>query len=458
MRILLYTILITLVYSSAQSQVISTLAGTGVQGFNGDGYPALMAEFNCPENIMVDHSGKVYIADFWNGRIRMITPDGLITTIAGNGTDTHSGDGGQATLAGINSPVDIAMDKIGNLYIAEDSLTDPSTTHYTYSGSYIRKVDTNGVITTIAGNGSVGTSGDSGLALNAGFYAISGICLDDSSNIYVTDYEGVVRKINRSGIITTVAGMANTYGFSGDNGPATSALFRAPSDVVVDHHGNIYIADDANNRIRRVDTAGIITTIAGCDTNGAYGGNGGPATAAYLYWPEGITVDDTGNLYFAEFANAVIRKVDTAGIISTVAGNNINGYSGDGGLADTAELWDPTGIAIDSLGNMYISDFGNEDVRVVTITNAASVKNKILSNISLNTWPEPNNGTFTLRASSAKNEIADISVTDINGRTIKKIAGHTNKDIEININAAPGVYFLTVSTENELQTTKMELR
>ena len=441
-RLKLFFLLPLFIFSEAHSQIISTLAGNDIQGYTGDGILARYAEFNCPNNTTVDKQGRVYVADFWNGRIRVVTTDGYVITVAGNGTDTRSGDGGPATAAGINSPVDMAMDKAGNLYIATDSLTDPTTTFYTYSGSYIRKVDTAGIITTIAGNGTVLPGGDNGPATNAGFYSLTGIAVDDFGNIYVTDAIGNVRKIDAAGIITTVAGNS-TYGFSGDNGPATAAQFYAPNDVAADHSGNLFVIDYGNNRVRKIDAMGMISTVAGCDTTALYGGDGGPATAAHLAYPAGVTVDDTGNIYIADRGNARIRKVNTLGSISTVAGDSVYGHTGDGGLADTAALYNPMGVAIDSLGNLYIADFGNEDVRMVTAYDATKVPVQQTSTDELRIWPEPNNGAFSLNMQCDLNQTADFRIVNIEGVAVQTLSAETNKMIPVQLHLPPGNYIVT---------------
>ncbi len=455
---LIFTFLFAfLTFANARSQIISTLAGNGTQGYTGDGVLAQYAEFNCPNNIAVDKQGRVYVADFWNGRIRVVTTDGYVISVAGNGTDTHSGDGGPATAAGLNSPVDIAIDKFGNVYIACDSLTNPSTTSYTYSGSYIRKVDTAGIITTLAGNGTIGPAGDNGPAANASFYSATGIAVDDTGNVYVSDAAGSVRKINTSGIITTVAGN-NTFGFTGDNGPATAAQLYGPNDVSVDHSGNLFIADFGNNRIRKVDAMGVISTVAGCDSVAAYGGDNGPATAAHLAWPCGISVDDTGNIYIADRANARIRKVNVLGVISTVAGDSVFGYSGDGGLADTAELYNPMGVAIDTLGNFYIADFGNEDVRMVTAYSATKVHPLLTHTGELHIWPEPNNGFFSICMSDNSSQPADFTIIDPTGRIVKTFCSETNKTTQVHLHVPPGNYIATCIYGDEMYSRKIVIQ
>jgi sugar lactone lactonase YvrE len=226
----------------------------------------------------MDSAGNIYIADMRNNRIRKVAASGIITTVAGNGTGGYSGDNGPATSASLSSPLGVALDSSGNIYIAD------------YGNSRIRKVDTTGTITTVAGNGIQRYSGDNGPATSASLYGCTGVALDSSGNIYIADnYNNRIRKVNTVGTIITVAGNG-TPGYSGDNGPATSASLDHPSNIAMDSSGNIYIADSYNNRIRKVDTSGIITTVAGSYFKG-YAGDNGPATAAWLYYHNGVEVD-----------------------------------------------------------------------------------------------------------------------------------------------------------------------
>ncbi|GJQ58203.1 MAG: hypothetical protein SCALA701_10040 [Candidatus Scalindua sp.] len=333
-------------------EAISTIAGEGTGGYSGDGGYALNSQVNKPYGTVVDASGNLYISDYSNHRIRKVDTSGVITTVAGNGTNGYSGDGGPAVDAQLWNPTGVAVDLSGNLYIAD------------FYNNRIRKVDTSGVITTVAGNGSWGYSGDGGPAVDAKRYYPSGVVLDASGNLYIADrYNHRIRKVNTAGIIITVAGNG-TYGYSGDGGLALDAQLYYPSGVVVDTTGNLYIADRNNNRIRKVDATGVITTAAG---NGAYGysGDGGPADAAQLYNPSGVSVDVIGNLYIADYNNHRIRKVDTAGVITTVAGTGTRDYSGDGGPADGAQLYNPTGVTVAVSGNIYIADYNNHRIRKI---------------------------------------------------------------------------------------------
>ncbi len=228
----------------------------------------------------------------------------------------------------------------------------------------------NGIITNLAGNGFNGWNGDGGPATTAQIGTPSGMNFDNAGNLYYADnYNCVVRKISTSGIITTVAG-SGTGGYSGDGGPATAAKLH-PKDVALDASGNIYVADDNNNVVRKISTSGIITTFAG---NGSSGnsGDGGPATAAQTGRVVAVATDATGNVYLSGYNSNVVRKVNTSGIITTVAGNGTGGYSGDGGPATAATLLNPFGIVVDALSNLYIVDESNYRVRKVNASGMIS--------------------------------------------------------------------------------------
>ena len=220
------------------------------------------------------------------------------------------------------------------------------------------------IIKTVAGNGTYGYSGDGGIADSAKLNSPFGVAVDASGNLFIADeYNKVIRKVSTNGIITTVAGNG-TYGYSGDGGSATSAKLNYPTGVAVDASGNLFIADEENHRIRKVSTSGVITTVAGNGTKG-YNGDGGIADSAELYYPTGVAVDASGNLFIADYNNHRILKVSTNGITTTVAGNGTPGYSGDGGSADSAELYYPSGVAVDASGNLFIADLNNNRIREV---------------------------------------------------------------------------------------------
>ncbi len=345
-----------------KGQIISTVAGNGFAGYYGDGGSANSAELYNPSYCAFDVSGNLYIADQTTHLIRKVNTSGIISTYAGSyitsfGAGGYGGDGGPATAALLNYPHGIAVDHLGNLYIADQQ------------NFRVRKVNTSGIITTYAGTGVSGFSGDGGPATAAKFHNIWGIALDDTGNLYITDLsDRRVRKVNNLGIVTTIAG-TGAYGYTGDGGPATAATFAAPIDVAVDHAGNLYIADELDNCIRKINTAGIITTYAG---NGIVGfsGDGGPATAAQMHWPTGVSIDkssgpNSGYLYISDDANGMIRQVSTSGIINTIAGTGAFGYNGDGILGTLAKLYSPIGNAVDATGSVYIADAANNRVRKI---------------------------------------------------------------------------------------------
>ena len=363
------------------AQVIITFAGTaGVSGFSGDGGSAGGAEFYDVYGIAVDKKGNVYIADYNNKRIRKINADGIISTFAGNGGyGAISGDGGPATAAVIDFPTSVAVDGVGNVYISE-SIT-------------MRKVDTMGIISTFAGSGAVGYSGDGGPATDAALYGImSCVTVDCKGNVYFQDgYR--IRKVNTSGIISTVAGNGTSMFFGGDGGPATDAELGYTSGIAVDSIGNMYISNYVYCNVRKVDTSGIINIFAGPATTATlpngFAGDGGPATMARLNTPMGLAVDREGNLYISDDDNSKIREVNTSGIINTIAGVNAYGYSGDGGPATDARLNYPQGVAVDSGGNVYIADYGNSVIRKVIIDGVAAVNSIPKSANALNIFPNP---------------------------------------------------------------------
>ncbi len=335
------------------AQTITTITGNGSAGFGGDGGAATAALLNDPTGILADGIGNIYITDEINNRIRKISSAGIIITFAGTGSAGHSGDGAAATAAQINRPYGITEDASGNIYIAG------------YFEQCVRKVSPSGIITTIAGTGTAGYSGDGGPATAAKLNCPLGVILDGTGNIYITDYGNFrVRKINTSGVITTYAG-TGTSGFSGDGGPATAAKFGYPQALALDATGNLYVVDESNARIRVISPTGIINTFAGNGTAG-FNSDGIPATASELNHPTGVAADAIGNIYIADYSNQRIRVVSSSGIINTVAGVGTQGYSGDGGLATAAQLNRPTGVSVNS-GYLYITDCFNHAIRKVGV-------------------------------------------------------------------------------------------
>jgi trimeric autotransporter adhesin len=356
------------------SAIITTVAGTELRAYSGDGQLATYATLYDPYGVTVDASGNLYIADAGNNRIRMVSKSsGIITTVAGTGVGAYSGDGGLATSATLSNPRSVTVDASGNLYIAD------------FYNDCIRMVTkSSGIITTVAGNGQKGFSGDGGLATSAELYGPSGVVVDSSGDLYLADtYNHRIRMVTKSsGIIRTVAGSDGTT--LGDGGQATTATLYWPTSFTIDVSGNLYIADTYNERIRKVSkSSGIITTVAGTK-DGAFSGDGGPATSARLYGPSGVTLDALGNLYIADSSESRIRMVSvSSGIITTVAGNALHGYSGDGVLATSATLYYPADVTMDQSGNLYIADFGNSRIRMISLTSAPSASPAPSSTASL---------------------------------------------------------------------------
>ena len=362
---------------------MTTIAGTGAAGYSGDKGLATSARFNETVGIALDASGNIYVSDAYYHVIRVITKStGIITTVAGTGRvsdrtfDYYTGDGGLATSATLYGPVGLALDASGNIYVTD------------LFNNVIRKItNSTGIITTVAGTGRQGNggygyyTGDGGLATNATLNGPEGIAFDASGNIYVSDsYNNVIRKItNSTGIITTVAGTGRQdttgYGYyTGDGGLATDATLYRPQGIAFDASGNMYVAEFYNNVIRKITkSTGIITTVAGTGRRQSkvrvnlYTGDGGLATNATLKGPAGLALDASGNIYFTDVLNNVIRKVTkSTGIITTVAGRGIRVYYGDGGRATVAALFLPVGLALDASGNIYFTDVVNNVIRKIT--------------------------------------------------------------------------------------------
>ncbi len=411
------------------SQNIYTYAGTGTSGFSGDGGAATSAQVNFPLGVLADVSGNVYISDSYNSRIRIVNGSGIISAFAGGGATT--GDGGPATNALIGNPYKICFDVSGNIYVAE------------YSYNRVRKISTTGIITTVAGDGSIsgGFFGDGGPATLAKLNGPSGVAVDASGNIYIADLgNSRIRMVNASGTISTIAGTGvNTY--SGDNGPATLATLNSPTDVDIDG-SNIIIADYNNKCVRKINSSGIITTIAGTGIQGN-SGDGGPATSAQMGAVTGIDIDVSGNLYIADVVYGTIRKVNTLGIISTVAGSGTQGYSGDGGPAVLAKLF-PNEISVDANGNIYIAESNNR-IRIVCVSSCAMgiSENKISVNLRL--YPNPVSTILQIFAEENEFQNSEIEITNYLGQTIFKTPFTNSIDVS---KISQGIYTLKIITKD----------
>ena len=345
----------------AETGIITTVAGSGEEGFSGDNGPAPAAALLLPTGVTLDSSGNLFIADTGNDRIRRVATDGTSTTVAGNGEHTFSGEGVAATSAAFANPHGIDIDAEGNLFIADSS------------NARIRRVDLEtGIVTTVAGGWDPADGlGDNSTATEAALAEPYGVAVDAAGNLYIADSSNLrVREVAAAdGIIRTLAGIGPPDSDAlGDGAQATAASLSASGEIALDLSGNLYIADTFNRRIRKVDGAtGLITTVAG----GHFGdfGDGGLATEAAFAEPQGIAVDQEGHLYIADTFNQRIRKVDSVtGIIRTVAGNGQEGFSGDGGPATEASLANPHGVEVDGEGNLFISDTTNDRIRRVDAT------------------------------------------------------------------------------------------
>ena len=333
---------------------MTRFAGTGESGFSGDDGKATEARLKIPAGLTFDKKGNLYIADRNNHRIRKVDTRGIITTVAGNGTAGFSGDGGKATQAQLSLPSGVVVDDKGNVYISDRS------------NDRVRVVDNKGIITTFAGNGVDGYKGDLGPATQAQLSKPFGLALDKKGNLYIADrVSNRVRKVNPQGIITTVAGDGGFF-FMGDNGPAYRASLAGPTGIVVDKNGILYIADRNNNRIRSVDTQGMIRTVAGTGQQD-YNGEAEMARDTNLYLPFGVTLDQDGKLLFIDRSHYRIRRINPrSGSIETVAGNGVKMFAGDGGPATGAKLSFPHGIAVDKKGNVIFSDKGHYRIRRIS--------------------------------------------------------------------------------------------
>ena len=358
---LLALLLLSSAFSTTYAAIgeITTVLGSGSAGYNGDYYWGgySQVQLNKPSYVLSSQYG-IYVVDTFNQRIRKISSvSQQIDTVAGEINvqsirKGFAGDGGPATQALLSNPWAVASDKLGNLYIADAD------------NHRIRKVDTGGTITTVAGNGTLGSAGDGGVALNAELNYPDGVAIDGFGNLYIADTgSNTIRKVDRAGTITKVAGVTGQAGFSGDGGRAIEAKLSNPKRVSVTSTGIIYVIDKGNDRIRKIDLNGIITTVVG---NGkGYGGDGGSATSALLNSPSDLAIDGRGNLFIADTENHRIRKVDAAtNNISTIAGT-LKGYGGDNGPATSAQLNYPDSVTVDRYGDLYIADTDNHRVRKI---------------------------------------------------------------------------------------------
>jgi hypothetical protein len=413
----------------ASAQSITTIAGTGISGYSGDGNLATLARMKQPGFIAIDRYNNVYFGDAYNNVVRKVTPLGYITTIAGTGIEGYSGDGGLAINAQFFGPSGVAVDQDDNVFVA-DCLN-----------MVIRKIAPFGVVTTIAGTGVAGYTGDGGPAVSAKLNRPYALAIDTNGNLFFSDAGNYsVRKIDASGIISTIAG-CGIFGDSGEGGPATNAHLKWPGQLAFHPKtGELFFPVDANKKVMKVDASGIISTVAGSGIIGN-DGDGGPATAAKMKGPNSICFDTAGNLFISDGFSHVIRKVDTGGIISTIVGTGVGGYNGDGDLLTTRQLNGPNIGPFDKWGNLYISDCYNSRVRKINYnpTTVQDVPYR-LSNVRI--YPNP--------AASEVTIVADVVISSL---TIKNLLGQEvltqhpgKKEVTLNIETLPaGVYSITTN-------------
>ena len=418
-------------------QKIVTYAGTGVAGYSGDGYPATAGEINGPLCVALDNSRNLYICDYYNGRIRKVKSDnGTIVTFAGNGVPGYTGDGSAATSANVN-PHGIAADYKGNVFLSDAS------------NNVIRRISNMGIISTYAGTTVPGYSGDNGAALSAKLCKPYGMATDSRGDLYFADAgNNAVRMIDTNGIISTIAGIG-TPGYSGDGSVAVMAQLDSPYAVAVDRFHNVYIADRNNNVVRMVDASGVISTLAGTGTFG-YTGDGASAQLATLHYPTGVACDTAGNVYIADSYNNVVRMVNASTqVITTVAGNGYAGFGGDLGYATGANLFHPFSVAVDSAGSIYIADANNQRVRQVYNMLTLGV-GQVSGNSGISVYPDPAQHSITVAGLKAGDKVC---VSDISGRMVSAMLTALNDGPAAMAldNLAPGNYLLQVWNENNVK-------
>ncbi len=436
---------LTVLTFGAKAQTISTVAGTGTAGYTGDGGAATTANLNSPYGLAVDGTGNIYFADNYRQVVRKINPSGIITTVAGTTSGVYPGDGGAATAASI-APYDVAVDGSGNLYIAD------------YSNHRIRKVTPAGIISTIAGTGTSGATGIGGPATAAKLHFPVAVAVDAAGNVFIADRTNhMIKKVAAStGYLTVIAG-TNVAGFSGDGGAAYLASLDQPMDIALDAAGNIYVADHVNHRIRKIDVSGNISTFAGTGTP-AHSGDGGPATAAQLDYPVAVGTDALGNVYITETSSNKVRVVNTSGIISTFAGTGTAAFSGDGGAATAAELNTNKGVASDASGNIYICDADNNRIRKVAAPVTMPTGNVLPTETAIpKIYPNPSSGNFTIVLPEMSYELT-ITILDIMGRELTTLSEKNTKQVSISLETVPcGNYFIKLSSNDKVQILKLSI-
>jgi sugar lactone lactonase YvrE len=318
-----------------------TAAGSAAAGAPDD--TRSVASFVAPVGLAVDSAGNVYVADYGNDEIRKITATGVVTTLAGSGGQGNAD--GTGSAASFYYPESVAVDSAGNVYVAD------------YGNDEIRKITPADLVTTLAGSGEKGDT--DGSAAAATFNGPEGVAVDTGGNVYVADFgNDAIRKVTPAGVVTTLAGLGTP---GNADGTGSAASFNGPEGVAVDSAGNVYVADYGNNEIRKISSAGVVTTLAG---SGAQGKADGTGSAASFNGPEGVAVDSAGNVYVADSGNNEIRKISSAGVVTTLAGSGAQGNAD--GIGRGASFDGPEGVAVDSAGNVYVGDEFNNEIRKIT--------------------------------------------------------------------------------------------
>ena len=383
----------------ASPSVVALLAGNvgGIGNLDGTG---AAASFNLTNTVATDSVGNVYVADSRNQVIRKITPAGVVTTLAGTGVVGHAD--GVGTAASFNYPYGVATDSAGNVYVTDTS------------NSIIRKITPTGLVTTLAGVAQVIGHAD-GTGTAASFAYPTGIATDSTGNIYVADASNhTIRKITPAGVVTTVAGVAGVPGHA--DGVGTAASFNYPGGVATDSMGNIYVADTSNHTIRKITPARVVTTLAGTATVAGFAD--GVGTAASFNYPYGVATDSAGDVYVADTLNNAIRKITPAGVVTTLAGTGTAGHADGTGAA--ASFNRPNGVATDGAGNIYVADTNNSIIRNITptgvVTTLAGTAGVIGHADSVGTG-----ASFAYPTGIATDSVGNIYVADSNNQTIRKI-------------------------------------
>ena len=420
-------------YFGSDAQIITTIAGGG--SVIGTGIPAISASIGAVNGGAFDKDGNLYVCEVIGHKVKKISTDGIITTIAGTGLSGYNGDGIQATAAKLTNPTSVAFDKTGNLYISDAG------------NNRIRKINiTTGIITTLAGNGTSGYNGDNIPATSAQLNGMNEICTDSTGNIYIVDASNFrVRKVNPSGIITTIAGSG---GFSslgtGDGAAATAATFNFISGIALDKSENIYVGDWNAAKVRKIDKSGIISTVAG-NGNYIYAGDNIIATSAQIN-PVRIAFDRTNHLVIADKYNRRVLRVNSNGKIYCVAGNGAIDNTGDAGPALGASIDFPSGLAYDTCGNLYIAVCSNKG-RIRKVSFSPDCIPMAVAEVTETTptiYPNPATATVTINAGVA---IAHISICNAVGQQVLELhPTGGKKSVEANVPHLPaGIYVVMVN-------------